>query len=54
MESTQTGLRISPEWNEKIAAKAKEIGILKNTLMLVLIDLGWRTYEKLNLPPQSE
>jgi hypothetical protein len=53
-DNTQTGLRISPEWNEKINAKAKEIGISKNALMLVLMDLGWKAYEKLNLPPQSE
>jgi hypothetical protein len=51
---TQAGLRISSEWNEKISAKAKEIGISKNALILVLIDLGWKAYENFNHPAQLE
>jgi hypothetical protein len=49
-KSVQTGLRLNPELNDKIEAKAKEIGVSKNALLTVLIDLGFKVYER----PQSE
>jgi hypothetical protein len=34
-------------------AKAREIGISKNALLLVLLDLGWKVYENVNPPAQQ-
>jgi hypothetical protein len=49
----QTGLRISTELDCKVTAKAKELGISKNALLSVLIDIGFKTYDTL-IPAQSE
>ena len=50
-DAVQTGLRLNSALNSKIETKAKEIGISKNALLAVLIDLGFRTYE--NQSPQN-
>lgn len=49
----QIGLRVSDQLNKKLDEKAEQIGISKNALMLVLLDLGMKVYEsdiKFNLP----
>jgi hypothetical protein len=51
--SIQTGLRIPSELDNKITAKAKELGISKNAFLLVLIDLGFKAYDSLS-PSQPE
>jgi predicted DNA-binding protein len=51
---TQIGLRAPDEVSDKLDAKAKEIGISKNALILVLIDLGFKAYENVNLQVQEE
>jgi predicted HicB family RNase H-like nuclease len=43
---TQIGLRTPEELSEKLESKAKEVGISKNALILILIDLGLRVYER--------
>jgi hypothetical protein len=52
-EITQVGLRAPSELNNKLEAKAKEIGISKNAFVLVLLDLGFKAYENVNSQPQS-
>ena len=51
---TQIGLRAQSALNNKLEAKAREVGISKNALILVLIDLGWKIYENLNQASQQE
>jgi hypothetical protein len=51
---TQIGLRAQSELNERLDVKAKEIGISKNALILVMLELGLRAYEKVNQPAQQE
>lgn len=48
MKDIQTGLRIRSELNDKVNAKAQEIGISKNALLVILIDLGLKAYEGIN------
>jgi hypothetical protein len=50
----QVGLRVPAETNEKLEAKAKEIGVSKNALALILLDLGFKAYAGVNPQPQSE
>jgi hypothetical protein len=51
-KDVQTGLRLCPELNDKVNVKAQEIGISKNALLVILIDLGWKTYESVNSQSQ--
>ena len=51
---TQTGLRIPEELNRKLEARAKSIGVSKNAFLLVLVDLGMKSYDSVNPPPQQE
>jgi hypothetical protein len=51
---TQTGLRMSPELSNKLKVKAQEIGVSKNALLLILLDIGMRAYENVSLPPSTE
>lgn len=44
-QQIQIGLRVPESVNEKLEKKALEIGISKNALILVLIDLGFQFYE---------
>ena len=43
----QIGLRVSEELNVRLDNKANEIGISKNALILVLIDMGFKIYDSL-------
>jgi predicted HicB family RNase H-like nuclease len=51
---TQIGLRVPEELSDRLEAKAKEIGVSKNALVLILIDLGFKIYENVNFQAQSE
>ena len=44
-DKQQVGLRLPEEMNGHIALKAKEIGISKNALIQVLVDIGLKTYD---------
>lgn len=54
-EQVTTSIRLSEEMNNYIKAKAMEINISQNALMVVLIDLGIKLYESkvsFNLPKE--
>ena len=51
---TQTGLRMPGELSDKLDEKAKAVGISKNALILVLVDLGLKLYESANPQGQQE
>jgi predicted HicB family RNase H-like nuclease len=44
-EPTITQLRIAPSVHEYISRKADELGVSRNAMICVLIDLGRRVYE---------
>lgn len=41
----QIGLRLPTQINMKLDSKANEVGISKNALILVLIDIGYKALE---------
>ena len=53
-DKQQVGLRLPEELNNKITQKANEIGISRNSLIQVFIDIGLRTYNEftVNLPKE--
>jgi hypothetical protein len=53
-ETVQMGLRAPIDTNARLEAKAQEIGVSKNALALILLDLGFKAYEGVNHHPQSE
>jgi len=45
MNTEQIGIRIPEAVNVSLTKKAQDIGVSKNALILVLIDLGSKVYE---------
>lgn len=45
VETITTSLRVPEAKNDYIKEKAQEIGISQNAFMMVLLDLGIKTYE---------
>ena len=51
---TQTGLRMPDELSNRLDEEAKRLGISKNALLLILVDLGFRLFESANPQGQQE
>lgn len=51
----QIGLRVPERVNNRLDEKAESIGISKNALLMVLIDMGMKVYEGTVqiIPPQE-
>lgn len=51
----QVGLRVPEHINARLEKKAEAVGISKNALLMVLIDLGMRVYDGdiRIIPPQE-
>lgn len=41
----QIGLRVNESMNNRLEKKASEIGVSKNSLILMLIDMGFKFYD---------
>jgi hypothetical protein len=46
------GLRAPSDLSDRLEAKAREVGVSKNALTLILIDLGFKVYENVKPPAQ--
>ena len=57
MEQTkiQIGLRVNESMNDRLEKKASEIGVSKNSLILMLLDMGFKFMDgKFQIIPPTE